>query len=153
MSCCCMGQCLRTHPCAVGVQMNALSRARSDPRKWIIYRSQDTLGVLVPVRLKKKTHTHTRASRRNATNAHNNLHLGDSDSLVRYFAIARWNVWDGLMLRGRHNYFSLIFYPDFIEESAATPPRKTCQIHVPLMPGYVFTRCLGGGSRGSGGKR
>ena len=53
---------------------------------------------------------------------------------------------------GRHNYFSLIFYLDFIEESRAKRPRKTCQIHVPLMSGYVFTRCLGGGSWGSGGK-
>lgn len=53
---------------------------------------------------------------------------------------------------GRHNYFSLIFYPDFIEESGATRPRKTCQVRVPLVSGYVFTRCLGGGSWGSEGK-
>lgn len=53
---------------------------------------------------------------------------------------------------GRHNYFSLIFYLDFIEESTAKRARKTCQIRVPLMSGYVFTRCLGGGSRGSRGK-
>lgn len=59
----------------------------------------------------------------------------------------RWS--DG---SGRHNYFSLIFYLDFIGESTATRSRKTCQDRVPLVPGYVFTRCLGGGSRGSGGK-
>lgn len=53
---------------------------------------------------------------------------------------------------GRHNYFSLIFYPDFIEESRAQRAPKTCQVRVPLVPGHVFTRCLGGGSRGSGGK-
>lgn len=53
---------------------------------------------------------------------------------------------------GRHNYFSLIFHLDFIEGSTATRARKTCQSRVPLMSGYVFTRCLGGGSRGSGGK-
>lgn len=53
---------------------------------------------------------------------------------------------------GRHNYFSLIFYLDFIEERRAKRERKTCQIRVRLMSGYVFTRCLGGGSWGSGGK-
>lgn len=53
---------------------------------------------------------------------------------------------------GRHNYFSLIFYLDFIEERRAKEAEKTRQIHVPLMSGYVFTRCLGGGSWGSGGK-
>lgn len=53
---------------------------------------------------------------------------------------------------GRHNYFSLIFYLDFIKESRAKPAPKTCRNRVPPMSGYVFTRCLGGGSRGSGGK-
>ncbi|GLD52032.1 insulin-like growth factor 2 mRNA-binding protein 2 isoform X1 [Lates japonicus] len=38
-------------------------------------------------------------SRRNAINAHNNLYFGDSDSAGLYFAITRWNVWDGLMVR------------------------------------------------------
>lgn len=64
----------------------------------------------------------------------------------------RWNVWDGLMLRGRHNYFSLIFHRDFIDGSGAQPAPKTCQVRVQPVPGHVFTRCLGGGSRGSGGK-
>lgn len=63
-----------------------------------------------------------------------------------------WNVWDGLMLRGRHNYFSLIFHRDFIDASGAQPAPKTCQVRVQPVPEHVFTRCLGGGSRGSGGK-
>lgn len=62
-----------------------------------------------------------------------------------------WSLTDCLG-SGRHNYFSLIFRPDFIEERSAAPARNTCRIPVPPVSGYVFTRCLGGGSRGSGGK-
>lgn len=57
--------------------------------------------------------------------------------------------WSG---SGRHNYFSLIFYLDFIDERRAKLQRKTCQVRVPLVSGHVFTRCLGGGPWGSGGK-
>lgn len=48
-------------------------------------------------------------SLRNIINTHNNLYFGDSDSLVRYFAITRWNVWDGLMVRVGIIIFHLFF--------------------------------------------
>ena len=47
--------------------------------------------------------------RRNAINAHNNLYFGDSDGAGRYFAITRWNVWDGLMVRVGIIIFHLFF--------------------------------------------
>lgn len=84
-----------------------LSHASSN-KNWINYRSQDTLRALVPVCVKK-----TRPSR-TAIKAHNNLYFGDSDSVCRYFAITRWNVWDGLMVMVRvgiiifHLFFILI---------------------------------------------
>lgn len=40
---------------------------------------------------------------------HNNLYFGDSDSVGRYFAITRWNVWDGLMVRVGIIIFHLFF--------------------------------------------
>lgn len=79
-----------------------LSHARAN-KNWINHRSQDTLGLLLPVCLKK-----TRC-RRNAINTHNNLYFGDSDSAGRYFAITRWNVWDGLVVRVGIIIFHLFF--------------------------------------------
>lgn len=70
----------------------------------------------------------------------------------RRSAITRRNVWDGLMVLVGIIIFHLFFNLDFIEGSGAEQARKTHRNRVPLVSGYVFTRCLGGGSRGSGGK-
>lgn len=79
-----------------------LSHARFK-KNWINYRSQDTLGALVAVCLKKTRAVVTQFY------AHNNLYFGDSDSAGRYFAITRWNVWDGLMVRVGIIIFHLFF--------------------------------------------
>lgn len=77
--------------------------------------------------------------------AHNTVYSADSDSCGALLCNQPLECMGWSDGSGRHNYFSLIFYLDFIEESTATPARKTCQIRVPLVSGYVFTRCLGGG--------
>lgn len=79
-----------------------LSTARSNKKldKWSITGATRGFSARLP---KENT------SRRNTIYAHENLYFGDSDSVERYFAISRWNVWDGLMVRVGIIIFHLFF--------------------------------------------
>lgn len=74
-------------------------------------------------------------SRRNTINAHNNLYFGDSDSVGRYFAVTRWNVWDGLMVRVGIIIFHLFFILILLKRAERSDRGKLVR--------SVFLWCLG----------
>lgn len=95
----------------------------------------DKLSITGPtqgfsVRLPKEN-----TSRRNTINAHNNLYFGDSDSVRRFFAVTRWNVWDGLMVRVGIIIFHLFFILILLKRAERSDRGKLVR--------SVFLWCLG----------
>lgn len=95
----------------------------------------DKLSITAPTRgFSARLHKET-TGRRSTINVHNNLYFGDSDSVGRYFAVTRWNVWDGLMVRVGIIIFHLFFILILLKRAERRDRGKLVR--------SVFLWCLG----------